>query len=149
MVWWCIRGTSRIGTEPLTGQMRRLAKIWADAGYGGQLIDWIVERTFAWLGQCRRLSKDYAHLVTSATAFIPRHDSPDAAATGAQILTSHTLSKGWGTPLATVRCETLMRLSRTPLPAKGRGGGPGTDPAVPTSGTAGSVSGRRCICWGK
>jgi putative transposase len=23
---------------------------------------WIVERTFAWLGKCRRLSKDYEHL---------------------------------------------------------------------------------------
>lgn len=22
---------------------------------------WIVERTFAWLGKCRRLSKDYEH----------------------------------------------------------------------------------------
>ncbi|MFH8485326.1 transposase [Streptomyces longisporoflavus] len=23
---------------------------------------WVVERTFAWLGRCRRLSKDYEHL---------------------------------------------------------------------------------------
>ncbi len=31
---------------------------------------WIVERTFAWLGKGRRLSKDYEHLVTSSMAFI-------------------------------------------------------------------------------
>lgn len=65
----------------------RLKLIWADGGYAGQLIDWvkhwgrwtleivkrsedavgfavlprrwIVERTFAWLGKYRRLSKDY------------------------------------------------------------------------------------------
>jgi putative transposase len=66
----------------------RLQLIWADGGYAGQLIEWIrlffasrlrieivrrmeehrfrvvkrrwiVERTFGWLGRCRRLSKDY------------------------------------------------------------------------------------------
>ena len=31
---------------------------------------WIVERTFAWLGQNRRLSKDYEWLPESAEAFI-------------------------------------------------------------------------------
>ena len=31
---------------------------------------WIVERTFAWLGKCRRLSKDYERLVSSSTAMI-------------------------------------------------------------------------------
>jgi len=31
---------------------------------------WIVERTFAWLGKCRRLSKDYEHLVESSEAMI-------------------------------------------------------------------------------
>lgn len=83
---------------PLIGRMPRLARIWADAGYGGQLVDWvwqetgwtlevvakppgattfvvlphrwIVERTFAWLGKCRRLSKDYEHLISSSTAMI-------------------------------------------------------------------------------
>lgn len=83
---------------PLVGRMPRLERIWADAGYGGQLVNWvgeeagwelevvakppgattfvvlphrwIVERTFAWRGQCRRLSKDDEHLVTSSTAFI-------------------------------------------------------------------------------
>ncbi len=31
---------------------------------------WIVERTFAWLGQNRRLSKDYERLPESGEAFI-------------------------------------------------------------------------------
>ena len=31
---------------------------------------WIVERTFAWLGRSRRLSKDYEHTASSAEAFI-------------------------------------------------------------------------------
>ena len=31
---------------------------------------WIVERTFAWLGRSRRLSKDYEHTVSSSEAFV-------------------------------------------------------------------------------
>jgi len=31
---------------------------------------WVVERTFAWLGRCRRLSKDFEATVASATAWI-------------------------------------------------------------------------------
>jgi len=74
----------------------RLQLIWADGAYAGRLIDWVkafgnwllvivkrtddqkgfvvlprrwvVERTFAWLGRCRRLSKDYErHTETSET----------------------------------------------------------------------------------
>jgi putative transposase len=72
--------------------------VWADGGYAGQLIDWlkrwcgwvleivrklgtqvgfqvlprrwVVERTFAWLGHPRRLSKDYEELVESSEAMI-------------------------------------------------------------------------------
>ena len=76
----------------------RLLKIWADSVYGGTLIDWvasrlgceleivkrsddlkgfvvlpkrwIVERTLAWLGKCRRLSKDYEFNTKSSEAWI-------------------------------------------------------------------------------
>ena len=70
----------------LKGRFGKLTVIFADGGYAGELIDWarsfggwliqivkrkelhrfvvlpkrwIVERTFAWLGRWRRLSKDY------------------------------------------------------------------------------------------
>lgn len=76
----------------------RLKRIWADAGYRGELIDWVlafgnwildivkknpdqhtfivlprrwvVERTFAWFGGYRRLSKDYEQLPESSEAMI-------------------------------------------------------------------------------
>ena len=31
---------------------------------------WVVERTFAWLGRCRRLAKDWENLADAALAFI-------------------------------------------------------------------------------
>ncbi len=31
---------------------------------------WVVERTFSWLGQTRRMSKDYERLCASAEAFV-------------------------------------------------------------------------------
>ena len=31
---------------------------------------WIVERTFGWLGRCRRLAKDFENLTRTHTAFI-------------------------------------------------------------------------------
>ncbi len=76
----------------------RLQLIWADGIYRGQLVDWlrqsfgwvleivmphdksngfqvlprrwVIERTFAWLGRSRRLSKDYEQYPASAEAFI-------------------------------------------------------------------------------
>lgn len=76
----------------------RLLKIWADKGYQGdwdvwlhnewniqleivsaeagqkgfavQPRRWVVERTFAWLGKYRRLSKDYERDMTSSEGFI-------------------------------------------------------------------------------
>lgn len=75
-----------------------LQKLWADGGYAGQLIDWVhehldavleivqrdpqqkgfhilprrwvVERTFAWFGRYRRLSKDYEQLTASSESMI-------------------------------------------------------------------------------
>ncbi len=82
----------------LGGRFPRLRLLWADGGYAGKLVDWvrercgrllaivkrsddrrgfqvlpkrwIVERTFAWLGRYRRLSKDYEYLPESAEAMI-------------------------------------------------------------------------------
>lgn len=77
----------------------RLHHLWLDRGYrGGDFINrmlcffgvvldmvvpknnstgfsleagrWVVERTFAWLGNYRRLSKDYEHLPASSESFI-------------------------------------------------------------------------------
>lgn len=87
-------------TATLSHMMRlRLAKVWADAGYSGAtLLDWlhqqfailleivqrtdtqtgfvllprrwVVERTFAWLGRFRRLSKDYERCIRSSEGMI-------------------------------------------------------------------------------
>ena len=75
-----------------------ISLVWADGGYAGKLVDWlnrwcwwvleivrklgdqvgfqvlpkrwIVERTFAWLGHYRRLSKDYEELCENSEAMI-------------------------------------------------------------------------------
>jgi putative transposase len=75
-----------------------LQLVWADAGYRGSLLEWaqrvlgwrvdivappekgkgfvlaarrwVVERTFAWLGKWRRLSKDYEQTIASSETFI-------------------------------------------------------------------------------
>jgi putative transposase len=80
------------------GRLPRLRLIWADGGYAGQLVAWtqrvchwtleivrrrddvqgfhvlprrwVVERTFAWLGKYRRLSKDYEYLTETSEAMI-------------------------------------------------------------------------------
>ena len=82
----------------LQGRFPRLQRIWADGNDAGELIPWvftfggwvleivrrpkgvkgfvllphrwIVERTFAWLGRSRRLSKDYEETTGSSEAFI-------------------------------------------------------------------------------
>ena len=84
--------------ESLAGRCVRLEKIWADGRYAGALVEiaaewyhrvleivkpspeakgfvvqahrWLVERTLAWFGNCRRLSKDYEELLPSSEALI-------------------------------------------------------------------------------
>ena len=85
--------------ERLWGRFPRLELIWADAAYGGELVEWVktffgwileivkrpkeqkgyfvvlprrwvVERTLGWLGRYRRLSKDYEERPESSEAII-------------------------------------------------------------------------------
>jgi putative transposase len=92
------RDGAKILLEKAKGRFTRLQLIWADGAYGGQLVEWVkivcnwiveivkrpegakgflvlprrwvVERTFAWLGNCRRLSKDYEHLTAHSESMI-------------------------------------------------------------------------------
>ena len=82
----------------LLGRFPRLAVSWADGGYAGTVLTWalvvggwvielvkrpdgatgwvtrpkrwIVERTFAWLGGCRRLSQDCEALPTTSETWM-------------------------------------------------------------------------------
>ena len=86
--------------DAIGGRFPRLRKMFADAGYQGprfresvaairkkleieivkrsdkaqgfELLPkrWVVERTFAWLGRCRRLAKDFECLTRNALAFL-------------------------------------------------------------------------------
>jgi putative transposase len=89
---------ARVLLARLSGACKKLRKVWVDGTYRGKLVDWVaehfqfvlqpvlrsddvkgfvvlprrwvVERTFAWLTQCRRLSKDYEGLPRSSEAMI-------------------------------------------------------------------------------
>jgi len=73
--------------KPPKPTSEKVAKIWAEEwAKEGEKVDWqrlmpprgfrvlprrwVVERTFSWLGQNRRLSKDYERLCASAEAFV-------------------------------------------------------------------------------
>jgi putative transposase len=94
------RDGARLLLRPLRRQFGWLRCIWADSGYAGKLVAWvralrpargtrleivkrpcvsrfvvlhhrwIVERTFAWLGRFRRLSKDYERTTSSSESYI-------------------------------------------------------------------------------
>ena len=92
------RDGAKLVLKKLRGTYPRLKKIWADGGYAGKLIAWtkslggwvleivkrsdtavgftvlpkrwIVERTFAWIGRYRRMSKDYETLPVSSESMV-------------------------------------------------------------------------------
>ena len=92
------REGAKLLLSKLTGRLPRLQLILADGGYTGQIIEWVkqkfnwileivtrpkeskgfvllprrwvVERTFSWLNQSRRLSKDYEYLTDSSEAMV-------------------------------------------------------------------------------
>lgn len=92
------RDGAKLVLRALLGRFERLVLIWADGGYGGKLVEWgkevggwtiaivkrspgtrgfavlprrwVVERTFAWLGRSRRLSKDYEGLPATSETWI-------------------------------------------------------------------------------
>ena len=92
------RDGAKLVLERLQGRLPRLKLLWADGAYAGKLEEWarnvgdwrlelvrrqpgqhtfvvlprrwVVERTFAWLGRCRRLSKDYEELPETTEAWI-------------------------------------------------------------------------------
>ncbi len=89
---------AKLALWPLRGKMPRLLKIWADQGFAGRLVDWvqqwfnvtleivkkpqdqkgfqllpkrwIVERSFAWMLDDRRLVVDYERCPKSSEGFI-------------------------------------------------------------------------------
>jgi putative transposase len=44
----------------------------SDSAKGFEVLPrrWVVERTFAWLGRCRRLAKDFERTIASAQAWV-------------------------------------------------------------------------------
>ena len=92
------RDGARLLLSRLGGACKKLRRIWVDGGYRGQLLDWVaahcrfrlqvvprpeeqkgfavlprrwvVERTLAWLGHYRRLSKDYERLETTSETLV-------------------------------------------------------------------------------
>lgn len=92
------RDGAKLVLGKLLGRYPRLRHLWADGGYAGHLKDWarelgnwtleivrkdpenkgfavlprrwVVERTFAWLGRNRRLSKDYEECAETSESLV-------------------------------------------------------------------------------
>ena len=92
------RDGAKLVLSKMVGRFPRLKVIWADGAYAGKLVAWawvtggwllsvvrrrpdshsfevlprrwVVERTLAWLGRCRRLSKDYEALPETSEAWV-------------------------------------------------------------------------------
>ena len=109
------RDGARLVMDKLKGRFPHLRLIWADAGYAGQLVDWIqasagyvlqvvrrprgshqfavlarrwvVERTLAWIRRCRRLSKDYEALPENVGSLGAYRNGPSHAQTPSSVMT--------------------------------------------------------------
>ena len=92
------RDGAKLVLQRLLGRFPRLERIWADGAYAGKLVQWaqrcggwklelvrrpvqqhtfqvlprrwVVERTFAWLGRQRHLSKDYEALPETSESWV-------------------------------------------------------------------------------
>ena len=92
------RDGGQLVLKGLKDRFPRLARVWADGVYPGRLVEWaekttqfvldivckprgqigfsvlpwrwIVERTFAWFGKCRRLAKDFEGSAATEVAWL-------------------------------------------------------------------------------
>lgn len=92
------RDGARLVLQRRHGACKKLRRVWVDGAYRGRLLDWawqhlglilqvvrrsddargfvvlprrwVIERTFAWLSQARRLSRDYEELPATSEAMI-------------------------------------------------------------------------------
>ena len=124
------RDGAKLVISKLTGRFPRLSLIWADGGYAGKLIEWVatltgwtleivrrpgnshrfqvlprrwvVERTFAWLGRHRRLSKDYEALPETTEAWVYTAMTGLMLRRLARPLFKHPLTTGLGLSAANV-----------------------------------------------
>jgi putative transposase len=73
LMGWTVEVVKRSETQPCSAfaaqRLCRAAPLPRSA-FAAQPHRWIVERTFSWLGGCRRLSKDYEYQVESSEALI-------------------------------------------------------------------------------
>lgn len=61
---------SRLFVKAFGWKLHPVERPQGQKGFQVQPKRWIVERTFAWLSKCRRLSKDYEALLESSVAWI-------------------------------------------------------------------------------